>query len=102
METRIHLSQLDMPSDFEETRRPYEIEFVRDQKFDGRRILVDNRQFENCEFRNCNFVYSGGHFAFANCVLAERCTFSPTGPAYKAMRLFDALQPQLNFRIPLY
>jgi hypothetical protein len=102
MQTRIHLSQLDMPSDYEETHRPYETEFVRDQKFEGKRILVDNRQFENCEFENCNFVYSGGHFAFANCVLKGRCTFSPTGPAYKAMRLFQALEPQLNFGIPPY
>ncbi len=82
METQLHLNQLDMPSDYDETRRPYEIEFVKDQTFEGKRVLVDNRQFENCEFRNCNFVYSGGHFAFANCILKGTCMFSPTGAAY--------------------
>ena len=100
MATRLHLAQLDMPSDYEEPLRPYEIEMVRDQKFEGRRIHVDNHQFENCEFRNCNFVYSGGHFAFANCVLEDRCVFSPTGAAYKALRLFHALEPQLAVGIP--
>lgn len=100
METQIHLNQLDMPSDYDETRRPYEIEFVKDQTFEGKRILVDNRQFENCQFHNCNFVYSGAHFAFANCVLKGTCMFSPTGAAYKALRLFHALEPQLSFGIP--
>ncbi len=100
MATQLHLLQLEMPSDYEQTLRPFEIEMVKGQKFEGKRILVDNRQFENCEFRNCNFVYSGGHFAFANCTLEERCVFSPTGAAYKALRLFQALQPQLGVGIP--
>jgi hypothetical protein len=102
METQLHLQQIDVPSDYDETRRPFEIEFVKDQQFEGKRILVDNRQFEDCEFRNCNFVYSGGHFAFANCVLKGTCVFSPTGAAYKALRLFQALRPQLEFGIPPY
>jgi len=100
LETRLHLSQLDMPSDYEETRRAYEIEMVKGQNFEGKRVLVDNRQFENCEFLNCNFVYSGGHFAFANCTIKGTCLFSPTGAAYKALRLFHALEPQLRFGIP--
>jgi len=47
--TQLHLSQLDMPSDYEETLRPFEIEFVRDQKFEGNRgteyslIIVNSR-----------------------------------------------------------
>jgi hypothetical protein len=98
--TRLHLQQLDLPSDYEETRRLFEIEMVKDKKFEGQRILVDNRQFENCEFRNCNFVYSGGHFAFANCVLEESCVLSPTGSAYKALRLYAALLPQLGVGVP--
>ena len=89
-----------MPSDYEETRRAYEIEMVKGQNFEGKRVLVDNRQFENCEFLNCNFVYSGGHFAFANCTIKGTCLFSPTGAAYKALRLFHALEPQLRFGIP--
>ena len=100
MPTQLHLQQIDIPSDIAETRRQFEIQFVKDQKFDGNRIIVDNHQFENCEFRNCNFVFSGGHFAFANCVLEEQCVFSPTGAAYKTMRLFEALQPQLGFGVP--
>lgn len=102
MPTKLHINQIDMPSDYEQTHRPFEIEFLKEQKFDGKRIIVDNRQFENCEFRNCNFVFAGGHFAFANCVLEGTCVFSPTGAAYKAMRLYQALEPQIGFGVPPY
>lgn len=103
METQLHLNRIDLqPSDYEETRRLYEFEMVKDQKYEGKRILVDNRQFENCEFANCRFVHSGGHFAFANCTVKGTCVLSPTGAAYKALRLFHALEPQLGFGIPPY
>jgi len=102
METQLHLNQIDLqPSDYQETRRLYEFEMVKGQKFEGKRILVDNRQFEDCEFLNCHFVHSGGHFAFANCVVKGTCIYSPTGAAYKALRLFQALQPQFRFGVPL-
>jgi len=103
LETRLHLNQIDLqPSDYEETRRLYEFEMVKGKKYEGQRIFVDNHQYEDCEFLNCNFVHSGGHFAFANCTVKGSCVYSPTGAAYKALRMFHALQPQLGFGIPPY
>lgn len=103
METRLHLNHIDIyPSDFQETRQLQEFEIVKGQKYEGKRIFVDNHQYEDCEFENCNFVHSGGHFAFANCTVKGRCVYSPTGPAYKTLRMFQALEPQLGFGIPLY
>jgi len=100
LETKLHANQIDVPSDLGKQQH-FEIQMVRDQKFHGERIVVDNHHFEDCEFENCNFVFSGGHYAFANCILKGSCRFSPTGPAYKAMRLYEALLPQLGFGNPL-
>jgi hypothetical protein len=94
------MNQIDQPSDYTETRERYAIEMIKGQKFAEKKILVDNRQFENCEFQNYNFVYSGAHFAFANCIVKGTCRFSPTGAAYKTLRLYDALREQLKFGIP--
>jgi hypothetical protein len=33
---------------------------VRNQKRDGEVIIIDDLHFIHCEFRNCNFRYSGG------------------------------------------
>ena len=51
METQLHLNQIDLhPSDYQESRRLYEFEMVKGERFEGKRILVDNRHFEDCEF----------------------------------------------------
>lgn len=103
METQLHLNQIDLyPSDHEETRELYQFEFVKDETFERKIIVVDNRQFENCVFHDCHFIHSGGHFAFANCVVNGTCQLSPTGAAYKAIRLLEALEPQISFGVPPY
>lgn len=101
METQLNLNQIDLqPSDYEKTHRLYEFGMVKGKRCEGTRIFVDNHQYEDCEFVNCNFVHSGGHFAFANCTLKGTCVYSPTGPAYKALQMFQALKPQLGFGTP--
>jgi len=101
LETQLNLNQIDLqPSDYEKTHRLYEFGMVKGKRCEGTRIFVDNHQYEDCEFVNCNFVHSGGHFAFANCTLKGTCVYSPTGPAYKALQMFQALKPQLGFGTP--
>jgi hypothetical protein len=87
----LHLEQLDWP----DTDRPHkhsEIEMVEDKTFLGDRILVDNRHFQRCKFERCNFVHSGGPFAFYECEILDHTTFSPTGAARRTAKLREALK----------
>lgn len=96
---QLTLEQIEIPAP---PLRIHEIEFVNNQKFRGQKIVIDNRQFENCVFENCNFLYSGGHFAFANCTIEGSTQFSPTGAAYRTINLFLALKPATEHGQPLY
>lgn len=96
--TKLHLEQIEVPAP---PKKMFEIEFVRDQNFQGK-VVVDNRQFENCHFENCNFLYFGGHFAFANCTVEGSCQFSPIGAAERTMSLYRALTPAIQFGQPRY
>lgn len=87
---RLHLEQLDWP-DQDDPHRLAAFEKIADQTFEDRRILVDNRHFEKCRFENCNFVHSGGPFAFYECTVEGKAMLSPTGAAHRALRLHDAL-----------
>jgi hypothetical protein len=93
------MEQVELPAT---PKRHFEIKFVKNQKFRGEKIVVDNHQFEDCHFENCNFVYFGGHFAFANCTIEGSCQFSPTGAAHRTMNLYRALLPQIENSNPPY
>lgn len=71
-----------------------EFEQIEDQEFDdGRRLIVDNRQFRNCKFGACLLVYSGGLFGFADCTFDYAHTrLSLTGSAARAVALFQAIK----------
>jgi hypothetical protein len=97
--TQLNLQQIEVRPD---SNRPFEIQIVKGEKYRGKRIVVDNHQFEQCHFENCNFVFSGGHFAFAECTLEGSCAFSPTGAAYKTMNLYRSLLPQIEKSRPPY
>ena len=97
--TQLHLEQIEVPPP---PKHIFEIEFVKDQNFHGNKIVVDNRQFENCRFENCNFVYFGAHFAFANCTIEGSCSFSPVGAAHRTMSLYRALKPAIEKGQPPY
>ncbi len=98
---RLHIQQLDWP-DEDRPHKYSEFETVKDKTFPkGDRILVDNRHFQNCKFENCNFVHSGGPFAFHECEVLGSVTFSPTGPAHRAMRLHEALKEAYGKGLPL-
>ncbi len=101
MPTQLHVEQIEVPSS-SSSKNHFEMKFVRKEEFRGKKIVVDNHQFEDCLFENCNFVYFGGHFAFANCTLEGSCQFSPTGAAHRAMTLYRALKPQIDKSLPPY
>lgn len=98
--TQLHVEQIEAPPSSK--RGLFEIEFVKKRNFHGDKIVVDNRQFEDCHFVNCHFVYFGGHFAFADCTVEGSCQFSPVGAAYRTMNLYDALKPAIQAGQPPY
>ena len=97
--TRLHLEQLDWP-DSDRPHKHSEFEMVIDQTFVGDKVLVDNRHFQNCKFEHCNFVHSGGPFAFHECEILDHTEFSPTGAAKRTMRLYFALRDGLGKGLP--
>jgi hypothetical protein len=97
----LHLEQLDWP-DSDRPHKFSEIETVEDKTFVGERILVDNRHFQKCRFKHCNFVYSGGPFAFSECEVLDHTIFSPTGSANRTMRLHEVLKPGFGKGLPPY
>jgi len=95
------LEQLDWP-DADRKRPLPESEIVKGETFVGRKIVVDNRHFQNCRFEHCNFVYSGGPFAFHECEILDYTVLSPTGSANRTMRLYEALKPGFGKGLPPY
>jgi|ERR1700721_2591971 hypothetical protein len=97
----LHLEQLDWP-DADRPHKYSEFEIVKDETFVGKRILVDNRHFQKCKFEHCNFVHSGGPFAFYECEILDSATFSPTGAARRTMRLYESLKLGFGKGLPPY
>jgi hypothetical protein len=97
----LHLEQLDWP-DVDRPHKYSEFEMVEGKTFAGERILVDNRHFQKCKFEHCNFVHSGGPFAFYECEILDNATFSPTGTARRTMRLYESLKLGFGQGLPPY
>jgi hypothetical protein len=93
---RLHLEAIEQPADGYQPQ----FESHKDELFDGGIVLVDNRQFGNCRFVSCNFVYSGGPFGFFECEIEGQCILSLTGPAHKTMQLNEALLPLFRRNFP--
>jgi hypothetical protein len=94
----VNLNCLD-PYD-EDERQTSQFEWVKDQQYEGKMIVVDNHLYEKCKFVNCNFVYAGGPFAFRDCQLTGGC-LSPTGAARKVLEFERVFQENLrNTPIP--
>jgi len=68
-----------------ETYTP-QVNLIKDQNYEGRMIAVDNHLYERCRFVDCNFLYSGGPFGFANCEV-QGGYLSPSGAARNALSL---------------
>jgi len=71
------------------------------QKYEGRRIAVDNHQYAECSFTNCTFVYSGGPFAFRACEVEGGCYLALTGAARRANKFWQQFQEHIRIMTPL-
>jgi len=91
---RLHLECLDWSADSPEWIS------VENQRFEGKRIPLDNHQYNNCFFENCNFVYSGGPFGLCECQTEGQTILSLTGSAWRVANAIGAFQEHTWKGIP--
>ncbi|SRR5258708_32727068 len=96
---KLHLECLDVP----EPENGYQPEFftILGQKYEAKRIAVDNHQYAECTFTNCTFVYSGGPFGFRGCEVQGDCYVALTGAAWRANKFWQQFQDHIRKMIPL-
>jgi hypothetical protein len=69
-----------------------EYETIENQTYDdGRRVIVDNRQFRKCNFVRCLLVYSGGLYGFQECEFGIETRLAVTGSAARTIALWRAI-----------
>ena len=98
---RLHLECIDWPN----PDKDYQPEFsvIQNEKFEQKRIHVDNHQYGNCRFLDCTFVYSGGPFGFHDCEVEGDFYLAMTGAARRASELLQCFQEYDRSRPkPLY
>ncbi len=86
---RLHLNFLEA---FSEAYTPQFV-WVKEQSFEGKKIPIDNHFYEKCQFANCNFLYSGGPFAFDECDV-EGGYLSISGAARNVVELLAFFREQ--------
>ena len=59
---------------------PLNLPTVSGEKYANTTVELDNRRFENCEFRNCELIYSGGPVQTSSCYF-ENTRWSLQGSA---------------------
>ena len=65
--------------------------WVKNESFEGQKLVVDNHLYDKCRFVDCNLVYSGGPFAFDDCELV-RGELSLTGAGHRVSELLVIFQ----------
>jgi hypothetical protein len=60
------------------------------QTFENDHVVLDNRVFINCIFKNCSLEYSGGDVYVQNCQ-GEGCQLIWRGPAQRTVYLLQGL-----------
>lgn len=61
---------------------------LRDQSFEGHRIVLDNGSYVRCHFRRCVLVYAGGPCKFVDCDVDSECSLLLTGAAAKGYAIW--------------
>lgn len=69
-----------------------EYETIDNKTFEGRRVILDNRQFRNCTFRSCNLVYGGSLYGFVDCEFDDETALSLTGSAARSVALWRSIR----------
>lgn len=60
------------------------------ETFTGRRVHVDDVEFLNCRFVDCDLIYEGGRFSLNGCSF-EACRWHFTRAAANTLQLMAAL-----------
>jgi hypothetical protein len=95
----LHLAMLDAP-DKELGYQPDWIQ-IEKQRFEGRRVVIDNHQFGHCAFERCTLIYAGGPVGFFECSIDPLSTLVLTGAAMRGATLLGILRDlQLPYQPP--
>lgn len=62
------------------------MKYVHDRKESGTVVILDDHHFVNCEFTDCQVLYAGGDFAWANTRFVN-CNIGLNGPAARTQNL---------------
>lgn len=66
------------------------MQHVENKEDSGITVVVDDKHFINCRYRNCTMVYSGGDFSWTNSTF-ENCQFRLEGAAQRTAALMGQL-----------
>ncbi len=61
------------------------------QKFENVTIFLDGSSFYNCQFSNCNLVFSGVVGFLMDHPVYQNCRWTPQGPALQTIQLLSNL-----------
>lgn len=69
-----------------------QLEVLRGQIYQDRKIVLDNRQFENCEFHRCEVLYSGGPVSIHDCDIDDDCLLRLSGAAFRGAMMWGLFE----------
>jgi hypothetical protein len=80
--------------DYFDQQRGYQPDWIeiKDQKFEVKRLVIDNHQFGHCSFVRCTLVYSGGPFGFFECEIDNESVLVATSSAWRTVCLLAELR----------
>ncbi len=63
---------------------------MRDKRFSSERVILDDKDFMNCQLHKCELVYHGGPVTFLETAIV-RCRWSFGGAAHCTLNLVQCL-----------
>jgi hypothetical protein len=78
------------------------MQVVENESLSGKTIVIDEKHFVNCKYKNCIVLYGGGDFGWTNTTF-ENCQVTLSGSAQKTANLltyFGVMKPPNNGGTP--
>lgn len=75
------------------------METVRDRELYSERVVVDGKDFIDCQFHDCELVYNGGSVTFSETAIF-RCHWSFGGAAHRTINLLECFCLQVPKNAP--
>lgn len=63
----------------------------KDKDFNGDVVNIDDNTYENCNFRNCTIIYSGGQLPRLTGIVITECIFAFDGAAQRTLQFLSML-----------